>query len=615
MVRKYVVSPGGRRGAHPDIGSALRAAAARGRAARIEITPGQYEEQLTVHGEVELVAAGEPGSVVVSRPRGTVLTAFGSVVVRGLVLTGRDADAGVVHCRGGSLALDRVEVRAHNGVCVHVSPGASATLTDSGFRFGRTVFTGATGVVERCRFAAAADNAVAVIESARVTIRDSRVDGARIHGVRVSDAWAQLTGCEITGTERAAVIADTQAELTVEGCRIEGVHGPALQFVEQSRGAVRGTRVRDAENGILVASGADPQVRDCVFTGCRDTGIHVQDAGRGAFEDCEVVDAGNVGVLSTRGGAPQVSGCRVSGGNVGIAVTDHARGRFTGCLVRDLTGVGLRVLDESKAVFEDSRVERCPFGLDTKGNGGTTAELTGVAFADFDMIAVAAVGQSRVTLRAAVAERGLLGFGAGEEAQLHLHGCTVTGVETGGALAFGTARLVARNLTVTGAQSYGLCGTGSAFVDVAGSRFEDCAATGLRFDESCGGRLVDCSVTGTSKTAVQHTGRVQLVSLRTTLPVKEITEPAPPPTIVNNYHGPVFVEAVHSAQLAWGNTNVVQQQTLQGRPDDRGEQTGDAGRAARVDRPRRAPTAPASPHASASPTAPNDPTDPDGASR
>ncbi|MDX3577093.1 right-handed parallel beta-helix repeat-containing protein [Streptomyces sp. FL07-04A] len=573
MVRKYVVSPGGGRGAHPDIGSALRAAAARGRAARIEIAPGRYEEQLTVHGEVELAAAGDPGSVVVGGLRGTVLSALGSVVVRGLVLTGRDADAGVVHCRTGSLTLDRVEVRAHRGVCVQVSPGASATLTDSAFRFGRTVFTGSAGLVERCRFADAADNAVAAIESARVTVRDSRVDGAGIHGVRVSDAWAQLTGCEITGTERTAVIADAQAELTVEGCRIEGVHGAALEFVEQSRGTVTDTRVLDAENGIVVASGADPQVRGCVFTGCRDTGIHVQDAGRGAFEGCEVVDAGNVAVLSTRGGAPLVSGCRVSGGNVGIAVTDRARGRFAGCRVRDLTGVGLRVWDGSKAVFEDVRVERCPFGLDAKGDGGTTAELTGVAFGDFDMIAVAAVGQSRVTLRSVTAERGLLGFGAGEEAQLHLHDCTVTGVETGGALAFGTARLVARDLTVTGAQSYGLCGTGSAYLDVVGGRFEDCAATGVRCDEKCGGRLADCCVTGTSGTAVQHNGRVQLVSLRTALPVREITEPAPPPTIVNNYHGPVFVEAVHSAQLAWGNTNVVQQQTHQNSPDDRSDRS------------------------------------------
>lgn len=251
-----------------------------------------------------------------------------------------------------------------------------------------------------------------MIENARVLVRDSRFDGSRIHGVRVSDAWAHLVGCEVTGAEQAAVMADTRAELTVEGCTVVATHMAGLAFIEQSRGSVRGTRVTDAENGILVASGADPTVRGCVFADCRDTGIHVQDSGRGTFEDCEITGAGNVAVLSTRGGAPRVTGCRVSAGNVGIAVTDKARGHFTRVDVRGLTGVALRVWDESKAEFAQVRVERCPFGLETRGNGGTTAELTDARILDFDMAAVAAVGQSRVTLTRVTAQRGLLGFGA-----------------------------------------------------------------------------------------------------------------------------------------------------------------------------------------------------------
>ncbi|WP_327319069.1 hypothetical protein [Streptomyces sp. NBC_01235] len=115
-------------------------------------------------------------------------------MVRGLGLVGRDADAGVVDCRAGTLALDRAEVRAHNGVCVHARPRTSVLLTASRFRFGRAVFAGSSGHVERCRFAGAADNAIAVIEGARVTVPGSRIDGSRIHGVRVSDAWARLTG-------------------------------------------------------------------------------------------------------------------------------------------------------------------------------------------------------------------------------------------------------------------------------------------------------------------------------------------------------------------------------------------------------------------------------------
>ncbi|MGW7640080.1 right-handed parallel beta-helix repeat-containing protein [Streptomyces decoyicus] len=561
MVAKYLVSPGGGRRAYANITSALAAAAGRGRAALVEIAPGRYEEALTVRGEVQLAAIGGLGSVVVSRPSGAVLDAFGAVRVHGLVLIGRDAD--VVACHAGTLTLEHSEVRAHKGVSVHARPNTSVTLRDSVILYGRTLFSGSGGLVERCRFTDAADNAVAVIEGADVSVRDSWIGGSRIHGVRVSDARAQVTGCELTGTGKAALMADTRAELSVSGCVINAVHAEAVMFIEQSRGSVDGTRVTDAEHGIGVASGADPVVRGCEFTECRDTGINVQTSGRGRFEDCEVLDAGNVAVFSTKGGAPEVHGCRIARGNVGIAVTDAARGRFTRVDIEDLTGTALRVLDESRAVFEQVRVERCPSGVETRGNGGTTAEVTDAGFRDFDMAAVAVLGQSRVTLKGVAAERGVLGFGVGEDAQLLVHDCDVKAVSAGGAIAFGKGKLVARNLTVTGSEAFGLCGKDDAYLDVVNSEFVDCAAAGASFDDSCGGRLVDCSVQGTRGVAVQDNGRVDLVSLRTSLSVvKQVTKPVElPPTIVNNYYGPVFHAAVHGAQLAWNNNNAIQQQT------------------------------------------------------
>ncbi|MFC9245933.1 right-handed parallel beta-helix repeat-containing protein [Streptomyces sp. NPDC057136] len=561
MVARYLVSPHGGRRAYPDITSALAAAAARGRAALVEISPGRYEESLTVQGEVQLVALGDPGSVVVSRPLGTVLDAHGSVRVHGLVLIGRDAD--VVGCHTGTLVLEHSEIRAHNGVSVHARPNTSVTLRDSVILHGRALFSGAHGLVERCRFIDATDNAVAVIKGAYVSVQGSWIGGSMIHGVRVSGARAQVNGCELTGTGKAAVIADSQAELTVTGCTINAVHAEGIAFIEQSRGSVDGTRVTDAQHGIAVASGADPVVRGCVFTECRDTGINVHTSGRGRFEDCEVFDSGNIAVFSTNGGAPEVHGCRISRGNVGIAVTDAARGRFTRVEMADLTSVALRVHDGARAVFEQVRVERCPSHVETRGSAGTTADIADAVFRDFDMSAVEVLGQSRVTLKGVSAERGALGFGVGEEAQLFVHDCDVTAVSSGGAIGFGKGRLVARNLTVTGSEGFGLCGTDSARLDVVNSEFVDCATAGAGFYGTCSGRLVDCSVTGARGVAVQDNGRVDLVSLRTSLPVVKLTEKPvePPPTIINNYDGPVFNGDVHGVQVAWNNNKVIQQQT------------------------------------------------------
>ncbi|MET9361079.1 right-handed parallel beta-helix repeat-containing protein [Streptomyces sp. NPDC006632] len=561
MVARYLVSPQGGRRAYPDITSALAAAARRGRAALIEIAPGRYEEALTVQGEVQLAALGDPGSVVVSRAHGAVLDASGSVRVHGLVLVGREAD--VVGCRAGSLTVEHAEIRAHSGVGVHARANTSVTLRDSVIVHGRALFSGAVGLVERCRFVDAIDNAVAVIKGAHVSVHHSWIGGSAIHGVRVSGARAQVTGCELTGTGKAAVMADAQADLTVAGCSITAVHAEGIAFIEQSKGSVDGTRVTDAQHGVAVVSGADPVVRDCVFTECRDTGINVHASGRGRFEDCEVRDAGNIAVFATKGGAPEVHGCRIARGNVGVAVTDGARGRFSRVEIEDLTSVALRVHDGAKGVFEHVRVERCPSHVEARGDGGTTASIADAVFRDFDMSAVEVIGQSRVTLKGVSAERGTLGFGVGEEAQLFVYDCAVTAVSSCGALALGKGRLTARNLTVTGSEAFGLCGTDSARLDVVNSEFADCATAGASFQDTCGGRMVDCSVRGTRGVAVQDNGRVDLVSLRTSLPVvKQLAKPAERPAmIVNHYEGPVFNAEVHGAQLAWNNNSVIQEQT------------------------------------------------------
>ncbi|MGI5139363.1 MULTISPECIES: hypothetical protein [unclassified Streptomyces] len=73
-------------------------------------------------------------------------------------------------------------------------------------------------------------------------------------------------------------------------------------------------------------------------------------------------------------------------------------------------------------------------------------------------------------------------------------------------------------------------------------------------------------MTGPQSVAVQHNGRIDLVSLRTSLPTTErIPQPAEnPTTIVNNYQGPVFNASVHDIVPAWNNTNVSQQQANKG---------------------------------------------------
>jgi len=101
---------------------------------------------------------------------------------------------------------------------------------------------------------------------------------------------------------------------------------------------------------------------------------------------------------------------------------------------------------------------------------------------------------------------------------------------------------------------------------VADSEFGDCAVVGVSFGDRSGGRLADCAVEGTRGDGVRHNGLVELVSLRTSRPVVEQSTElvVPAQTIVNNFNAPVFNAEVHGVQLAWNNTEAVQQQTGEG---------------------------------------------------
>jgi nitrous oxidase accessory protein NosD len=559
MAARVLVSHTARR-AHRSIASALQAVASSRRPVRVEIEPGRYEESLTVRGDVELAATG--GSVVISSAHGSVIDAWGTVRLTGLSIVGSDGDA--VRCGAGTLTVEGSQIQGIGGVGLHAVPGTSVTVRDSAFRNGRAVFAGSTGLVERCRFADSATNAVAAIEGADVRIHDCWIGHARIHGVLVSGSRALVSGCELTGTGNASLAADKQAELVVRNCRVTAVHSTGVWFAEQSRGLLEDTVVSDAEHGVAVAHGANPVVRRCTFTNCRDTGINVHTQGLGRFEDCQVTGAGNVAVFSTTGGSPDIDGCRISNGNVGIAVV-NGRGRFARCEISDLTNAALRLWEDSSAQFSGIQVARCPVGLDARGGGGTKAELVDTHFRTFSQTAVAVLEQARITLRNCTAEHGLVGLGVGDQAQLLAYDCRLGHLEAGGAIVYDKATFTAERLTVTHPGAYGLRGQDSAYLSVQDSEFADTRYVGVSVGDSCGGRLVNCLVTGSQGASVVDNDRIQLIGLRSSLPVtKEAPKPPPdlPSRIINIFNGAVFNATVHGVQLAWDNETVSQHQNV-----------------------------------------------------
>lgn len=566
MVKTFWVSQTSRH-AHRTVGLALQAAALKRKPARIEIAPGRYEEPLRVNGDVELVAAGGPGTVTLYSADGPVIESRGRVQLSDLVLVGSDNDA--VRCATGTMTIERSQIQGHSGVSVHAVPQTTITLRDSLISNGRVVFAGATGLVERCELTRSSTNGIAAIRGADVRIQDSRIEDCQIHGVLASSSRVTVVGCRLTGTGNDSLSTEKQATLDIRDCHITASHQSGVTYRDQSTGLMERTVVSRSAHGVVTHSGARPIVRECVFEDCHDTGINANSRGLGRFENCEVVRAGNVAVFATTGGSPEVDGCRITGGHVGIALID-GRGQFSRCEINGVTAVALRVWQESTAHFTGIRVDGGAVGLDAVGPGGTNAVLTDTHFRNIGRIGASILEQARVTLRGCTFHDGLGGISAGGESQLFAYDCHIDHTQAGGAIAYGKAAFTTERLTVAQPGAYGLAGQDSALLDVKDSEFTDTRHIGITTSGSCAGQLLRCTVTGDRGSAVVHNGLVQLNDLRSSLPVTE-RAPEPPPEmpkwIVNYFNGPVFNAAVYNPTLHQGDLGAPAQEGPR-MPDD-----------------------------------------------
>ncbi|MEU6136356.1 right-handed parallel beta-helix repeat-containing protein [Nocardioides sp. NPDC047086] len=284
-----------RRG-HATIGAALAEAAGSLRETRILIEPGTYDEQLVVRGNVSLIAR-DPGSVTIRSTAGQVLDSDGMGRLAGLRF---QADAGeAVVCRGGSLEAHHIDVETRGHIALWAAPGTRVEARDSTFRGGRVLFAGAVGTVGSCELFDCPDNAIAVIEGARLDVRDCRIERPR-HSAVCVEAGSSATihsGRFVSCYDTMVAVIGAAARAEIDGTIIEDT-GTAIGFAEVAAGSVRNVTVRQARHAFSSRSGANPTVNDCEFLDCVETGVNISERGAGTFSDCVIRDPGRSGCSS-----------------------------------------------------------------------------------------------------------------------------------------------------------------------------------------------------------------------------------------------------------------------------------------------------------------------------
>ncbi|MFD7077220.1 right-handed parallel beta-helix repeat-containing protein [Nocardioides sp. NPDC059952] len=562
------VTGSARRG-HSTIGAALSEAAGSLRETRILIEPGTYDEQLVVRGNVSLVAR-EPGSVTIRSSAGQVLDSDGTVRLSGLRF---HADAGeAVVCRGGSLEAHEIDVETRGRIALWAAPGTRVEARDSTFRGGRVLFAGAVGVVVSCELFDCPDNAIAVIEGARLDVRDCRVERPRHSAVRVEAGSSAtiLSGRFVSCHDTMVAVIGAAARAEIDGTTIEDT-GTAIGFAEGATGSVRNVTVRQARHALSSRSGANPTVSDCAFLDCLETGINISERGAGTFSDCVIRDPGAIGVFIKgdgadvgRWGAVDVSRCTIEGSSVGIAV-EGAEGRFRDCRLNRLSFAGVRLLGASSATFDELVVTDTPVGLDARGT--SVGRFGRARLSECRPLAVSAVDGARLTISESVVADSGAGAGVQGSASLVVKRSELRDLESFGMIAMATSTLVLEGSRLRGPGAIGVIGLHDALVDVRDTTVEDAADIGFRLLDKCSGQIAGCTVTAAAGLAVTKNDYVRVVgltsSLRTVMTSAASAKDQLVAQVTNIYNTPIFFKEF-SGQIAMGNESVEQVQKREG---------------------------------------------------
>ncbi|OIJ28832.1 hypothetical protein UG56_000955 [Nocardioides luteus] len=553
----------GRRG-HPTIQSALDEAARSYGETRILIAPGTYVEQLVVRGNVSLVAK-VPGSVTIRSEAGPLLDSDGTVSLVGLRLVA-DGGEGIV-CRGGVLEAREIDVETRGLVTLWAAPGARVAARSSTFRGGRVLYSNASGTIESCELVDCPDNAIAVIDGARVGVRDCRIDRPRFSAVKV-EAGSSVTitsGRFSSCAQTMVAVIGAGARADIEATIIEDA-GTAIGFAEGSTGTVRDVTVRQARHAFSSRSGANPTVSGCTAVGCVETGINVSERGAGTFRDCVIQDAEAIGVFvkgdgaeGGQWGAVDVSGCTVERSAVGIAV-EGAEARFRDVRLSRLRFAGVRLLADATATFDELSVTDTPVGVDARGT--STGTFTRARIIGCSPLGVSAVDEARITISQSVIADAAGGAGIQGTASLVMRRSELRDMESFGLIAMANGTLVVEASDLLRPGDIGVIGIHDAFVDVRDTAVKDAAHIGFRLLDKCSGQITGCSVTAETGLAVSKNDYVRVNGLTSSL--RTITDSSASyqdATVrqVTNVYGP-FVLGDANGPMAWGNGSVIQGQ-------------------------------------------------------
>jgi predicted Ser/Thr protein kinase/nitrous oxidase accessory protein NosD len=388
----------------------------------IHVLPGTYRESVVVDKDVNILAQGEPGEVIIEGVAGPALVLQArTVTLRGLSLqaaggaTALRISSGApviesctlssdVSCaaldgtgtspvfRGctfqaeGPLGL-RMEpgtlVRVEGGwiqgfleAGVEVGSGAQATLQGvalgPGTGVGLRLRSRSQATLDGCS-CSAEGGSVEVEEDARAQLSHCRLMDSRFAGLlALEHSQATLESCDLGNHACAGAHVLAGANVVLRQCRLMGNAGFGVSIMDRGLVTMEGCLVQaNGGTGLLIHRGATVQARTCVFSEGRSLGVDCSEGGQGVLDACEIAGNAGAGVQVEAGGSLLLVRCTLKEGrDTGLLLLEDSQVTLEECVVhRNARGGVLLAREAADPVLRGgNRIEDGFLRVDGGGN-------------------------------------------------------------------------------------------------------------------------------------------------------------------------------------------------------------------------------------------------------
>lgn len=271
-------------------------------------------------------------------------------------------------------------------------------------------------------------------ERGRVTLRGCTVRDARGNGVLANgEAQGSVEECDISSTDKPAVALEGNSTTRVLRTVVHDT-STGIQLASQARTELEDVRVTGTTGaGIVVSGGSDPVVRRCRTARTKSHGLLITDRSRGTYEDCWL-DAAEASALRVSGhSSPVLVGLTVRDcATNAVLLEDESAAELDRLDVTDAQGTGISIRTGANPLVRRARIN---------APGGHGVEI---------------VKDGRGGWRTAVERAGRCGIRAADDANVYIGGGAVLAPAESGLSIGADGIMTVRDLEITEAEESGV---------------------------------------------------------------------------------------------------------------------------------------------------------------